>query len=362
MRIARIIEYFPPHIGGMERHGLILSQEQVKLGHDVEIFIGVGDTSIFPNTFRAPLGFLPLYSRIRRFWFNVWAYFTVKKYHLKNPYDVIHLHGDIVEARLGVELAKKLRISAILTIHGGLNPKILNKKNAEIFNRLDHIICVSEEIRKELLSCGVDEKKFSVISSGVYLSEFAKIKPELNFSKPIIISIGVLTKQKGFEYLIKAFQEIKNEVNGASLLIIGDGFEKENLLKNAEGVKDVHFSGAVSHEKVVEFLLGSDIFVLPSITMPGYKEGTPTALLEAMAAGLPIVATKTGGIPCLIKEEINGLLVDEKDDKALARAIIKLLEDNDFRLKMKEKNLEDIKQKDWPIIAKKITDAYNLTI
>ena len=98
MRIARIIEYFPPHIGGMERHGLILSQEQIKLGNEVEVYIGVGSDKLLPRIYKMPLQFLPLYNKARRLWFNVWAYFTVKNNHKKNPYDIIHLHGDFMEA------------------------------------------------------------------------------------------------------------------------------------------------------------------------------------------------------------------------------------------------------------------------
>jgi len=358
MRIARIIEYFPPHVGGMERHGLILSEEQIKLGHDVEIFIGVGDVSIFPNTFKAPLQFLSLYSKLRRFWFNFWAYFAVKRQHKKNPYDIIHLHGDIVEARLGVELAKKLRIPAILTIHGGLNPKILNKNSAKIFNMLDRIICVSEEIKNSLLNIGVDSSKMSIISSGVYLNEFNQPKEALGYSKPIIISIGNLTKQKGFDYLIGAFKIIRENEPAATLLIIGDGPEKSALKKAATGVNSIYFLGFIPHEEIIKFLLGADIFVLSSIIMRGYYEGAPTSLMEAMAAGFPIVATNTGGIPELIKKGKNGILVEEKNSEALAGAIAKLINDKELAGKIRKQNLEDIKQKDWPIIAEEITNVY----
>ena len=152
MRIARIIEYFPPHIGGMERHGLALTQEQIKLGHEVDVYIGVG--GLKPNSkqflksdfgeflksdfgfelgfniHKMPLQFLPLYSKARRFWFNIWAYFAVKKNHKKNPYNIVHLHGDFVEAFFGGKLAKKLKIPAVLTIHAGLNKRLLKPKNA----------------------------------------------------------------------------------------------------------------------------------------------------------------------------------------------------------------------------------------
>ena len=80
--------------------------------------------------------------------------------------------------------------------------------------------------------------------------------------------------------------------------------------------------------------------------------------MEAMAAGLPVVATNVGGSPYLIKEEENGLLVEERNSEALAQVMIKLISDENLKQKMRNKNLEDIKEKDWPVIAKKITDAY----
>lgn len=106
LHTARIIEYFPPHIGGMERHGLILSQEQIKLGHDVDVFIGYGSENLLPSIYKMPFQFLPLYSKIRRFWFNFWAMCQARKYHHKNPYDIIHLHGDFIEAFLAGNFPK----------------------------------------------------------------------------------------------------------------------------------------------------------------------------------------------------------------------------------------------------------------
>ncbi len=359
MRIARIIEYFPPRVGGMERHALALSQEQVRLGHEVNVFIGFGDSDYDRlKIYKMPFQFLPLYSKLRRLWFNFWAARQVVKNHKKIPYNVIHCHGDLIEAHFAGRLAERLEIPAILTIHGGLNSKILKNSNARIFNRLHRIICVSLEIRNSLLAIGIGENKLVVISSGIYLKEFSGPKLVLGFSKPIIISVGVLTKQKGFEYLIEAFRMVENKIPTASLLIIGDGPERRNLLQKTQNLSNIYLFGGVSHEKIVKYLMGSDIFVLASVTMSGYHEGTPTSLLEAMAASLPIVTTKSGGISYLIKENINGLLVEEKNAKALAEAIIKLLEDEDSRRQMKKRNLEDIKEKDWPLIARQITNVY----
>jgi len=357
MKIARIIEYFPPHTGGMERHGLILSEEQIKLGHEVDVFIGYGDEKLLPDIYKMPLQFLPFYSKTRRFWFNFWASKQIIRRHRKNPYNIVHLHGDFVEAYFGSRLSKKIGIPVVLTIHGGLNPKILNKNSAKIFNKLQRIICVSGEIKKSLAAIGVDSSKIFIVSSGVYLEEFKKAKTNINYPKPIIVSVGALTKQKGFDYLVRAFEAVRN-LSKCSLLIIGSGLEESRLKKLAIDIDDIYFLGALPHERVVEILINSDIFVLASITMPGYYEGVPTSLMEAMAAGLPVVATSTGGIPELIKDGENGILVEEKNNGMLADAIMELIKNRDTAEKMSRQNLEDVAQKDWPLIARKITDLY----
>lgn len=368
MRIARIIEYFPPHIGGMERHGLILSQEQIKLGHEVDIFIGYGgndanDIRKFA-LYRMPLQFLPLYSKIRRIWFNFWAARQMKKHHKKNPYDLIHLHGDFAEAHFGRKLSQKLEIPAILTIHAGLNKRLLKPKNAEYFKNIAKIICVSSEIVDDLKSIGIPENKLAVISSGIHLSEFKNVDENKitdlrnQYSKPIIISIGVLRVNKGFKYLIESFKTVKEKFNAANLLIIGDGSLKNELEAQAKNIGDIHFLGRQNHDKIVEFLKAADVFVLASINITGDREGTPTSIMEAMAAGLPIVATKVGGVPYLIKEGINGFLVNPGNPGELAGSAIKLINNPELAKKIGAQNIEDIKQKDWPIIVQKINEIY----
>jgi len=358
MRIARIIEYFPPHVGGMERHGLVLTQEQIKLGHEVDVFVGYGNSK-----YKMPLQFLPLYSKARRLWFNIWIYFAVKKNHKKNPYNIIHIHGDFIEAFFGGKLSKKLGIPTILTVHAGLNKKLLRPKNARCFSNINKIICVSDEIKQDLKNIGIAGDQLEVISSGIYLSDFEnKNQEEIQkisgqYSRPIIISVGIFRRSKGQAYLIEAFNGLKNNFNSATLLLIGEGPDREKLEKQAKDIPGVYFLGG-EHEKVLKYLPASDVFVLPSIDAPNDREGTSTVIMEAMAAGLPVVATKVGGSPALIKDGINGFLVDSSDSLAITAAIAKILSSAELCQKMKEQNLEDIKQKDWPVIAKKVTAIY----
>ena len=309
---------------------------------------------------------MPLYSKIRRLWFNFWAYNKVRKNHQNNPYDIIHLHGDFVEAYFGGKLSKKLDIPTVITIHAGLNKRLLKPKNAKYFKNISKIICVSNEIANDLKIIGVPEDKLAVISSGIYLIEFDsqniyenKIAILRNqYSKPVIISVGVLRLAKGFKYLIKAFKILKEKFGEATLIIIGDGSERDKLEKQAQNTADIHFLGRQDHGKIIEYLKSSDVFVLPSIDLPQDREGTPTSIMEAMAAGLPVVATKVGGVSYLVRENINGFLVNPGSYEELAEAIIKIIDNHDIAEKMSAQNLEDIKQKDWPVIVKKIDEVY----
>lgn len=391
MRIARIIEYFPPHIGGMERHGLILSREQIKLGNQVDVFIGYGDdnddklnvmidddanceSKISDSQhsrnirklalYRMPFQFLPLYSKARRFWFNFWAMKQVVKRHKKNPYSILHLHGDFTEAYFGGKLSKKIKIPAIITIHAGLNKRLLKFKNAEYFRNMDKIICVSNEIAEDLKSIGIEGKKLEIISSGIYLNEFKNIDENRiiflrnQYSEPIIISVGVLRVNKGFKYLIESFRIIKEKFNTATLLIIGDGPDRNELKAQAENIKGIYFLGRQNHDKVIEYLKIADIFILPSVSTYNDREGTPTVVMEAMAAGLPVVATNVGGVADLIKNRKNGLVISHGHTEELAAAIIELINNVDISKKMSAQNLEDIKIKNWPDIAELVNEVY----
>lgn len=232
------------------------------------------------------------------------------------------------------------------------------------FKNITKIICVSEEISKDLESIGVTKDKIRIITSGIRLDEFKNVDKnkiiELRdkYTSPIIISVGVLRINKGFNHLISAFKEVLNKFSSATLLIIGDGPEKSNLKRQSENISNIHFLGRQEHDKVIEYLCASDIFVLASISTYNDREGTPSSIMEAMAAGLPVVTTKVGGNSFLVKDGINGFLAEEKNYDDLTDKIIKLISDEKLCERMKEKNLEDIKQKDWIVIAKKITEIY----
>jgi glycogen synthase len=142
----------------------------------------------------------------------------------------------------------------------------------------------------------------------------------------------------------------------AQLLLVGDGPERKALEREAKriGVGDrLHFVGFVAHERLPGVLAHADLLVLPSL----YEE-LGTVLLEAMQAGLPIVASKTGGIPDVIEDVVAGLLVPPGDPGAFARAIDRLLADRDLACRLSEGAQERAKDYDWEMLAERVLAVY----
>jgi len=180
------------------------------------------------------------------------------------------------------------------------------------------VMCVSRNLEEVVQEMGA--KKTVVLPSPLDISDLPKDIDARRVDKRLI-TIATLTRIKGIETLLKALQDITD----AELVVVGDGPERENLEKLASDLKlenRVRFVGQVPHDQIWKHLFSSSIFVLPSLS-----EGLPRALLEAMACGLFVIASKVGGIPEVIKDGWNGILVSPHDPKALKDAIVRSLGD-----------------------------------
>lgn len=196
----------------------------------------------------------------------------------------------------------------------------------------DRLIALTEAERQDHLDRSVGKTdRFSVVPSGIDRERFGRARvqgkqqPDWFRCPPdalVVGSVGWLTDIKGHTYLIEAVAKLKQDFPSLHLVIIGSGDRHDALLQQAElaGLRDaVHFLG---HRNDIESCLaGMDVFVLPSL-----NEGMGRALIEAMAAGLPVIASHVGGIPAVIRHERTGLLVPPGDANALAVALRRLLD------------------------------------
>jgi glycosyltransferase involved in cell wall biosynthesis len=196
----------------------------------------------------------------------------------------------------------------------------------------DRLIALTDAERQDHLDRAVGKAdRFAVVPSGIDRERFwraraqGKQQPDWFGCPPdalVVGSVGWLTDIKGHEYLIAAVAKLKHDFPTLHLVIVGSGNRHDALLQQAElaGLRDaVHFLG--HRDDVEACLAGMDLFVLPSL-----NEGMGRALIEAMAAGLPVIASRVGGIPSVIAHEHTGLLVPPGDAEALAEALRRLLD------------------------------------
>ncbi len=181
-------------------------------------------------------------------------------------------------------------------------------------------------------------------------------KTHLPSSEPILITVARLTPVKGVDIVIRAFARLKQRLPEARLVIIGDGPSRHELEKLSVeiGVHDsIKFSGALALEEVAQQLAAAHVFLLGSRT-----EGLPHVVLEALAAGIPVVATYVGGTPEVIKDGVNGLLVSPEDPLALAEAAERVIRNPILRQKFAQASISTLDRFSWP----RLVDEYEAAL
>lgn len=247
--------------------------------------------------------------------------------------DIIHAHFGFA-GQVALIVRCILKIPLVTSFYGiDASPRRFSTKDYRIlFREGDLFLVLSEDMKKDLLRLGCPKDKIRIQHVGVDLDVIVGSRLKAQGSKPsskrkTILSVGRLVEKKGFDDLIKAVSELR--IANCRLRIIGSGPLEDELrsLVNELGLSDrVKFLGPQPYEVVLEELSKADVFVLASHTAAnGDKEGTPVVLMDAQAAGVPVVSTKHAGIPEVVLDSRSGILVEERDIKALTRAIENIL-------------------------------------
>ena len=265
-----------------------------------------------------------------------------KKYFLNvlniNNISLIHAHFGPAGLEI-LQIAVKLGLPLIVTFHGYDASMLLRFEKyrnnlKELFNYAN-MITVSKFIKNDLVKLGAKPEKINVIRCGIPVYDFDRVERipvKMKMSKNEEISflqVSNFVKKKGHKYTIKAFYNFLKTYKNAKLILAGEGqLKKEiySLCKELNLLDNVSFPGLVNQDQVIHLMKNADVFVHHSVTTDqGDKEGIPTVLMEAMATGLPCISTYHSGIPELIDNNINGILVQEKDIDAFTNALKNLI-------------------------------------
>lgn len=258
-----------------------------------------------------------------------------------------HLHAHFIDraAIVAFIVSRLLNIPYSVTAHAAdiyVAPVMLYEK----IKNAKFVVTCTKYNQKYLEN--YSKRKIELIYHGVDLKENNEYKKKNN-QKHLILSIGQLKEKKGFEYLIKACKILKNNEINFLCQIIGEGPERANLEKL---IIDLHLKdhvilkGAMKHEEVMQTYKDASVFVLSSVpTKNSDRDGIPNVLLEAMLNKVPIISTKFSGIPEVVENGVNGLLVDPGDYRSLAKDIATLLENSELRDNFARKGKKIIEDK-----------------
>lgn len=284
----------------------------------------------------------------------------------KNSFDIVHTHGYFADI-LGIPAAWLSRTPHMATCHGFISIdrklKFYNWLDCTALRFSNKIIAVSDDIRNHLVKKGIRGRRIITIPNAVgencdvaFRTENRRRKrAELNIKEDelVIGYVGRLSEEKGVKYLVQAAAGMADR--GVKVLVIGEGPQRGELEKIAAtaGLEGkIIFAGFQRH--IESWLPSFDIFVLPSLT-----EGTPVALLEAMACGIPVIASAVGGVPDVIIPEKNGILVSPGNVDEISTAMQRLHEHPRFRTSLAQAARKTIESKyhvrDW---TKKIENEY----
>jgi glycosyltransferase involved in cell wall biosynthesis len=273
------------------------------------------------------------------------AVLSLARYLRREEFDIVHTHS--TEAGIIGRFAAALAgvPNVVHTVHGvpfaddrnGLLNRFVLACERRAARYTDRIVTNADVIAEEYLELGIGTPdQYTTVYSGVDLDAFENAEPaeDLPGERPRVVMVGRLADGKGHEVLLDAVESL-DSLDG-SVCIVGDGPLYDSLERDVEarGLDDQVFLTGF-RDDVPRILAASDVLVLPS-----YREGTPRVITEAMASGLPVVATDIAGIPEQVVDGENGYLIPTGDAMALAECISKLLAHVELREKMGARGLE----------------------
>lgn len=267
----------------------------------------------------------------------------------RQPAQLVHTQLEFANT-IGTVAARLHRLPTVCTLHtiDELHPNTKEARRLRLMwwvlrHGCQHLIAVSEGLRQHYLArLPLSKQPFTTLYNGIDIERFSpqpasqRLTHRQTYRLPanarVILTVAVLRQPKGVQYMIQALPQILQALPDVYYLVVGSGDYEPELKKLAEegGVSErVIFAG--TQYNIPDWLAMSDLFVLPTL-----DDALPTVLMEAMASGLPIIASEVGGVPEMVISEENGLLLPPAQPNRLAQACIQLLQEPALAQKMGE--------------------------
>jgi len=382
MNICMLTWEYPPRIvGGLARHCFGLARALARMGHSVHVvtldFPGAPqyEESDGVKIYRTPI---ELGHPSFIVWTLLFNHFMEKKIGMLSrniKFDVIHAHDWLV-AFASIASKHYLKAPLISTIHSteigrsyGLhNPDSYLIDGIEWWLTYEskRVIVASNSMKNEVEGhFRLPSWKIDVIPNAVDASKYeitvdralVKRRFGIDSSERIVLFVGRLVPQKGVEYLIMATPKIVAQHPEARIVIVGDGWSKDQLWNLAASTGYRHkitFLGFLSDQDLIELTLSSDVLVVPSIYEP-----FGIVALEGMAAGVPVVASNTGGLAEVIEHDKTGFLAYRENSDSIAWGVNKILSDSDYASQLVQNAKRKIREVySWDAVAKRTVETY----
>lgn len=265
-------------------------------------------------------------------------------------YDLIHTHEPKSDL-LGVLLRRLVSVRVVATAHG--YPETFRRLRLyrwidhRLLRQLDHVITVSDALRRELVQAGVRPERLSTIYNALDVADFrTRANGHLTVlsseTEPVVLTAARLSTEKGITYFLEGAALVRARFPTARFLVVGDGPLRLELEAQAArlGLTNPPVVSFLGHRGDVASLMNqSSLVVVPSL-----REPFGVVLIEALALGKPVVATRVGGIPEIVEDRVTGLLVPPGDSRALAAAIERLLVDRDLAADLAQRGMRRVEE------------------
>jgi phosphatidyl-myo-inositol alpha-mannosyltransferase len=362
LRIGIVSPYGYPHPGGVNEHVRFTYEAMRRMGHDVWIITSKygRQRESEGHVIRLGTGWAaPANGSIGRVTLGLRFKQQAREVLGQHPFDILHFHEPLVPFLSPTVLDASETVN-IGTFHafGGFSPSywIGRRFASSLANKLDGRIAVSGAARHFINRYFPGD--YRIIPNGVDLAHFTDAQPyeELRDGALNILFVGRFEERKGLIHLLKAYHRLRKRKVDARLLVVGDGPKRREYRRfvGLRGIRDVEWLGRVGDEEKVRYFASADVFCAPNTG----QESFGIVLLEAMAAGVPIVASDIHGFKRVVERNVQGILVEPKNHRALAAALYALARDPDLRHQMGDAGRERAPEYSWDRVTERIVDFY----